>query len=160
MSSEKSTLNLLNNKFKYKEAQLTVSSVDNPRQVARANIKLRLLVGVYPLQVVRFKMKKATTEICQLCKSSSEDITHFLLACEPLSEVRRKYIHAFISILPPECQEQSNDSTFLTHLLIDPTHPAVECVFLFEREILERMENISRDFLFAMHIERNHLLSC
>ena len=74
--------------------------IRNPREVTRATIKCQMLTGTYKLQTLRLRFKQTTSDTCITCGEGSEDLKHMLLHCEPLEEVRRKYLSRIISILP------------------------------------------------------------
>ena len=65
--------------------------VDNPYNVTRGNIKLRLLVDVYLLKTVRKRTKQTRNDLCPLCNGNQvEDREYFLLRCSVLESVRVK----------------------------------------------------------------------
>ena len=64
------------------------------RHAKRAVTKVRLLSGVYIFQSTRKKFDRSSGDIngtCCLCETDIEDITHFLLECPALSQVRSKF---------------------------------------------------------------------
>ena len=123
--------------------------VDNPRQVVRAAIKSQVLTGTYPLQANKHKMKKAQTSNCPLCKTGHiEDITHFLLTCATLEDTRRNYMSRINKIIPKDLKIPLIEALADTRTLKN-AHPHVN---------IRGIEQVTRDFIFAMHLQRTQIL--
>ena len=65
----------------------------NPRDTRKAIIKAKLLSGSYILQHnrARFNQYKVSGH-CLMCGVEDEDVTHFLLRCEYLKDIRQTYM--------------------------------------------------------------------
>ena len=97
----KSTLRLLNPVFLLCTPHNALCHIENPLQVVCANTKICLLVDVYPLATVQRRMKQIDSDICYLCDlGETEDREHFLIRCDTLKEVRAKYLHRILDLIP------------------------------------------------------------
>ena len=66
------------------------SAANNLHDIRRSITKVRMMTGVYMLQSTRARFNKYSIEkTCQLCRLVSEDLTHMLLRCPALSDVRK-----------------------------------------------------------------------
>ena len=72
-AQERSTLKFLNPSMSTNTLHDCVDHVENPQLVTRANIKSRLLVGVYPLATTRLRIKQTTDTTCELCDTTDEE---------------------------------------------------------------------------------------
>ena len=55
----------------------------------KANIKIKLVCGVYMLQNTKAKCNQyEINSLCPLCQSEDENTLHFVLTCEALQTVR------------------------------------------------------------------------
>jgi hypothetical protein len=158
---KKSTLSYLNPVYKFKKCH-TALHVTNPRQVTRANIKVRMLTGCYTLQASKLTFKKSLDDTCPLCRTEPEDIRHMLTRCSKLATERNNYITAINGIIPSLCahkQKILQDNTLFTHLILDPRHPDLLQWMHVTEELYTLLENITRDMCFALHLRRARILS-
>ena len=105
LPSTEHTLNLLNPKFDT-QTHDRLQLIENPYQVARANIKTCLLVDVYSLGAVKKRMKRSSTEKCPLCGYVREDRVHFLIQCGALKDIRDCYMEKVMCSIPVEFHDQ------------------------------------------------------
>ena len=67
--------------------------------VPRVHTKLKLVTGVYVLQVNRACFNQNSIDAtCQLCHQADETVAHFLLDCPVLESVRRPVLEAICNI--------------------------------------------------------------
>ncbi|CAC5367025.1 unnamed protein product [Mytilus coruscus] len=79
---------------------LDINTTNDPtRETTRLAIKLILVTGTYILQNKRFKYTENETPICKLCDQGDETLCHFLLDCQILEPIRRKYFHQIDELL-------------------------------------------------------------
>ena len=146
-AQQMSTLQYLHHHFIYNEPHPVVQFVDNTRQVTRACIKAMVLVGAYPLQLNRFKMKKADSSKCLMCNAEVEDTEHFIDDCPDLENVRIKYQAALNATLP-ESLQISKTQAILDSRRLMVIHPEM-------KKSIRKIEEISRDLIYALHIRRS-----
>ena len=66
------------------------SAANNLHDIRRSITKVRMMTGVYMLQSTRARFNQYSVEkTCPLCRLDSEDLTHMLLRCPALSDVRK-----------------------------------------------------------------------
>ena len=159
-ATQKSTLKHINPIITALIPHHCLRDIENPLQVVRANIKSRILMDVYPLNTNRKRMKQISTDECDVCNNGAkEDIRHFLLECHSLDETRRKYRERIDAILPDSTSVaiQANPALLLT-LLLDPTHTEGCGELACQLPDLPRLESLTRDYIYALHIKRSQLL--
>ena len=76
----------MSNEFVYKTLHPMVALVDNPRQVVRANVTVKMITKTYPVQNTLQRIRKSTYSICFMCNADNEDINHLMLECQMLEE--------------------------------------------------------------------------
>ena len=121
-----------------------------------------VLLGSYNTGERLYKMKKARTPNCNLCSGVSghaqvENLTHFLLSCSGLSDIRENFLSQFISLSPSLIKYMEASPSFLI-CLIDPYSSLVPSEvrrsWVSEQDIYET----SRNFVYAMHNQRTKLM--
>ena len=70
-ANKMATLYYLSKNFNYNTVHPARDKVHNHRQLTRVNVKIRLLVEVFPLQTQRKRMKQVASDYCPLCKESA-----------------------------------------------------------------------------------------
>ena len=159
-AQEKSTLRYLAPYHTPRATHDSVAHINNSRQVTRANVKTRVLLGVYPLANAKRRTKQSTTATCRLCHTDQdEDEVHFLTQCSSLEKERSNYMHRISQLIPNTDRSRVlQNNRLLTGIILDPDHPDV----MQELQILPRsraqLEEISRDFIYAVHIKRSALV--
>lgn len=124
----------------------------------KASIKVKLLTGVYVLQINRSKFSnRKISASCPLCGSEDEDKIHFLLKCPDLAITRKYYIDELKSMLYEIDHDVSvnimNNDELFTQLILDVTSPRIPMVFQLSTAIYN-IEALTRGFCFALHKER------
>jgi hypothetical protein len=151
----KSTLALLQSEFLPNKLHDAVAFTSNVRQVTRANIKIRVMAGVYPLQTLRKNMKKAKDDTCLLCNTDTEDTTHFLAACPALESVRKKQLVRLEALLPELLLDHIKDPSLLTKLLLDTTQlqtfPPLDLP-------TPQLQHATSELIYALHLKRSEIL--
>ena len=110
----------------------------------------------------------ARTPYCILCKEESdslqvEDMTHFLLLCPALQDMRENFLQQFLSLSPAVVDHMEVSNSFLV-CLVDPYSP----LFPEDPRLTWASPELvyhetSRNFCFAIHNERSNksgLFSC
>ena len=148
-AENKSSLRYLSKNFIQGQVHPLLDSVYNTRQVTRANIKTRIVCGVYPFNGAKHKMKKISSPICSLCNTGVEDLDHFMLHCSPLNPIRRKFQEKLDISLPKLSTISDLQAILDTRILAENCElPASQ---------LTTIELISRDLCFALHMEKTKL---
>ncbi len=138
---------------------------NNTRDVMKATIKARIITGTYTLQIHRQKYNQhATSDICLLCKTHTEDTPHFILKCSALHTVRQKHLHNLRQMLAARvdtevAQTVCEDENLLLHCLLDCSNPLIMDLISAEDEIVSHVEEISRNLIFELHNTRAAKLS-
>jgi hypothetical protein len=161
-AAAKSTLTYLNADYTYKVSHNAIAVIHNPREVYRANIKIRMITGTYVLQSSRLKFGRADIGTCQLCGSGAEDITHMLLLCKSLSHIRDKYLPGIKDMVLSVCPDNQRvlyDPGLLTHLILDPSHSRIAQEMYLPADQRKRLEVITRNFCYALHLGRSRILN-
>jgi hypothetical protein len=159
---QKSTLSYLNPIFITGYTHTSIRYLEHPREISRANIKIRLLTQTYKLQVFAFKYKQVKEPKCPICLVQDEDLEHFILSCPLLEPARRTYIMRINEVIPhvySRRQEVFSSPRFLLQLVLDPTHPELRKVIDMHDDIITELEPISRDMCYALHLLRTKMLS-
>ena len=101
-ANEKSSLKVLNTQnYKIGEVHyLWKNAGINLMAIKKAGFKAKLMTGTYVLQSNRAKFNQYSVDpTCLLCGDDAEDMIHFLLKCECLSEPRDQFMEKISSIL-------------------------------------------------------------
>ena len=157
-AKQKSTLLFLNPTFCHSKCHNVVCHIRNPREVSRAAIKTQMITGTYPLQTSKRKFKQSDSDICLICGGNKEDLTHMLLKCEPLEDVRQRYLPAIKNSIPYVYRHRNTVITserLLTHYIMDHTHPVICELIELPPGYFEATEWLTRDFCYAVHIARS-----
>ena len=155
-ATQKSTLRYLNPETRLGVPHRSLEGIDNPFKVTRANIKVCVLIDVYPLQAVLYRMKQVANDIYPVCDDGSrEDVDHFLASCGAYLDVRNKYEARFLPILG---LDTAASGKLLVGLILDATHPDVETYIQLEEDRISALEDVSRDCIYAMHLKRTAIL--
>ena len=152
----KSTLTLLNTVCQPKQTHSAISFITNPFQVNRMNIKIRLLLDDYPLGKNKRRMKQITSDICDFCLEEREDRPHFLLKCKAFKGIRTKFFPMMMDMFPTETQTLlKTDEQIFKQILLDHSH---HTAVPHDNGFQHKWENITRNYIFAIHQERTMLL--
>ncbi|XP_033731546.1 uncharacterized protein LOC117321188 [Pecten maximus] len=134
---------------------------NNKHDVQRAECKVRLLTGTYTLKANRAAFNQYNVDPeCRLCKTGAEDRQHFIAECKSLHSIRLR-LHTRLSSIPAIRQytELVSNPTYLTHLMLDCTHPVISDVYTFNEDEIYKIELYSREFLQEIHLKRLKMLS-
>ena len=138
------------------------STSSDPRDIRRASIKAKILVGIYILQYNRASFNQTSDATCPLCQQEKEDIPHFLLTCPALVAQRDPLLHQILYSIPlvysnhPAACRWPRD--LLTQLLLDPSHERIQSNIDLESKIVYTIERLSRQLCYALHVRRTVLL--
>ena len=97
-------------------------------QVKKAGVRANLLAGTYKLQLTMSNFQGGTVSShCRMCYSGEENLQHFILECNSLSDTRERFIQSLFQILEEHelsCFFKINRHCLL-QLILDPTHPTL-----------------------------------
>lgn len=130
------------------------------QEVIKGTVKSRILTGTYILQSTRAKFNQFEVDAtCPLCRLESETITHMLLRCPALYDVRKEPLHQLQQLVirytsADFWNTKCRDKEFLTHLIIDCNYALKKSVYETNEDFLDAVETLSRTLCFALHIER------
>ena len=80
--------------FQGRPHNVWISSSIDTLEVKKAGIKANLIAGTYKVQTMVSKFQKGNkNDLCQLCKTETEDIPHFILTCPGHSEIRKEFLN-------------------------------------------------------------------
>ncbi|CAG2222864.1 unnamed protein product [Mytilus edulis] len=132
--------------------------------IMKANVKARLLTGVYTLQSNRSRSSKyEVSAICPLFMDDIKDTEHFLLQCICTSTdtMRSQFISKLRTLLYDFNHEIGNlvfsNNSVLLRVILDVSSPQVPILiqtFLF----MEKIEAITRGMVYALHHKRCSIL--
>ena len=131
--------------------------------IKKANVKVRLLTGVYTLQYNRSKFNKhKVSATCPLCELDVENRQHFLLNCSETESTRRQFLSMLKTVVSniDSGLERTifQDSSLLTQLILDVSNPDIP-IILQSEELCEKIESISRGLIFAVHRKRCEIMN-
>jgi hypothetical protein len=124
-------------------------------ETAKASIKCRVLTGTYHLQSIHRKFNQNAVEsTCLLCKAEEEYVVHFITSCDEFQ--------AFRDIHLPRLYERLSDWYTNYPALLDPPTTVqpllLDCTAIISPrdfpDVVANIERISRDYIFAIHCER------
>ena len=134
------------------------------REVEKAAIKARLITGTYVLQYNQAKYNQYENDpTCILCKTATEDITHFLVKCPALA-AQRGYHHASLqrTLLQncdePEVTKLFADDELLVQFIMDCSHEKIQRFLTLPLRWEYIFEPITRQWCYNLHVKRCNLL--
>ena len=127
------------------------SCSSDPFDTHQAMVKVKLLVGKYPLQTTISRFKEGTDATCILCNAAPETRAHFLLECPTLEPTRQPLLHRFMTLLHQALEDPPDvtDHDTLISLVLDPS--SVEHL---PADALSSLERSSRRLCYALHSDR------
>jgi hypothetical protein len=135
------------------------SLTTDPREIKKACVEAKLLVGQYNLQ----SAKHHSNSTCPLCYATTETEIHFILGCPHLHLAHAGYLDQLQRILVrdiPQNQvstimncERSLVQVILDASLLPSGHTGVSSA------TLQDLEGVSRGLLYSLHLARQKLLS-
>jgi hypothetical protein len=130
------------------------------REVRKATIKVKILVGKYRLQSVSQPWGESAQ--CPLCGEGVDTREHFIIGCDVLEDTRRGYITRLGEFLTEQFGSSAepimSHQTALIQLILDCTSPALQLGELND-EVIDNIEGISRALVYALHCERTKRLN-
>ena len=138
------------------------SSVWSLNQTKKAFVKVKILSGCYKLQAHEALFKRnqhQVSSLCRLCNQECEDRKHFILKCSTLDQYRQCYIdqlsHLLCSI---DLEYVLHDDDLMLQILLDVNHQVVPDVIKTNTDFKLKLEKISQDWLYALHVNRWEIL--
>ena len=102
-----------------------------------------------------------SSALCLLYECDDEDLLHMVTACKKLQEIRAKYVAYLENTVSSEntslWEDIKNDNSKMLQIWLDCTHPIFNLTFPYQT--VTNIEEISRNYLFAVHKERAILLA-
>ena len=130
----------------------------------KAAIKARLTTGTYVLQYNQAKYNQYENDpTCILCKTATEDITHFLVK-SPALAAQRGYHHASLQrTLLQNCDEPKvaklfEDDELLVQFIMDCSHEKIQRFLTLPLRWQYIFEPITRQWCYNLHVKRCNLL--
>lgn len=132
---------------------------NDPVAIKKANVKSRLLAGVYILQSMRSKFNQhKVSPVCLLCGKGIEDTEHFVMSCVKLEKIRNSFLKLITKeLLIIDSNFQLNNNKILLQVMMDITHPKLPIMYQ-KQHVYHSIEAISRGLLYALHRERCQIL--
>ena len=123
----------------------------------RADLKMKLLTGIYILQANRTNfIPYAVDPMCKMCNSESEDREHFLARCTSLESVRRHYREKLHNLVITTQINQLDDTKLFTQLVLHRILHRVQCISEHRQSQIELW---SRKYIHRLHYSRLKLLN-
>ena len=129
-----------------------IESTGNLREVPRIAVHLKITTGTYILQTTRATFNQnAVDPTCLLCNASTETLSHFLLDCTTLENIRQPILRDIKIVLKDSDIDLSNNQT-LIQLLTD-------CSAIVDEKTVHEIIFHARRLCYALHVERYKRLS-
>ena len=132
-----------------------IKNVESVADVPRVHTRLKLVTGVYVLQVNRATFNQNQIDAtCQLCHQADETIDHFLLDCSCLEQTRQPALGSIIDIansLPISPDEGTN----LLQLILDSSRFAEGSGASPLSTLLTDLDMHCRRLCYKLHTERS-----
>jgi hypothetical protein len=128
------------------------------REVKKACVKVKLLLGQYNLQTA----KHHTNSTCPLCKQDNETELHFVVQCPILQPARDGYLNQLNQLLLRDVAElqaakvMSCERTLLQMILDCTLIPEIQSII--STTTLYDIEGTTRGLLYCLHLARQKLL--
>lgn len=137
----------------------------NRKDIRRASVKCRMLIGTYTLQSDLKKYNGSDVEAtCPLCHLEDEDLVHFLLKCNSLLQYRKQCLSDLQKLLG--CNSKQNyweplrsEPLLLTCLILDAYFLVHKDLLPDDSELLQSIEVITRQLCFNLHCGRTFLIN-
>ena len=130
------------------------STSSNPREVARAAVKAKVLTGTYNLQAKRSKFKSEEGGVlCKMCNEEPETREHFLTNCKKAEQIRDRYFPNILELLAEAigkywAEKIWSKNSGKTQVILDCSR----CVD--NRDLQYEIERLTRNLIFALHLNR------
>ena len=131
----------------------------NNQDCRRAQIKMKILTGIYVLQENRsnnFNQYKVNPT-CKFCDRAPEDRGHFVARCESLREVCIRYSRQVKDLLGKYGEQCILDQGIFIQLVLDCTMPTLRHLHI-SHAIVPEIELWSTDYVNRLHFTRLKLL--
>ena len=161
-AAEKSSLKYMNTqKYSIWQAQLVWCDAGHDiMSVQKAGWKARLMTGTYMLQATRARFNQHQVDpACLLCCKEPENVEHFLLRCESLTQVHKIYQSLQKSVGVGHFDIIKSHDTVLTTAILDCTTLIDDVREPVMDIVLHEIESTARGLCFALHMKRTAVLS-
>ncbi len=134
------------------------SSVDcSSREVRKATVKVWVLCGVYNTQMLKAKFNAEIEPTCLLCGVEDESLSHMLLVCPELDEVRegslRDLKNTLYTVAPDLPSWDQLDEETKVQIIVDCSNIGLQ------GDSGSMVEKASRQLVYNIHSRREHILS-
>ena len=149
-AKRKSTLQHLNAEtFTVGRVHPIWQNITNAHEVTQVTTKERMLIQRYGVSS-SYLSGSHKSEICPLCNTGCETLTHLLLHCTALEEARRNQLEE-IKFITQDFINTENEVELL-QVILDHSAYNIPC------NIGHRLEIITRRFCHKIHVHRSHLI--
>lgn len=137
------------------------SAANNLHDVRRSITKVRMMTGVYMLQSTKARFNQySVEETCPLCRLGPEDLSHVLLRCPALADVREASlvnIRDFVARKLGQHSWSSWSKSELVAILVDSHNLKSLSSMPVDKAVLSQLEALSRRYCFQLHTKRLQL---
>ena len=134
--------------------------IETVKQVKRCIVRTRILTGTYTLQAHRNVFNKTMDPTCPHCQLEAEDLRHMVCCCPAFHDDRVSSVELLKQMILQEtslCTWNSRFSDWEIILRI-PVCPDFILNSIPElRQVISKIEKISRDYFYKIHIKRLRL---
>ena len=100
---------------------------NNTRSIRAAVTRAKLLSGTYPLQTNLKRNHQNASDICNLCNRAAEDMSHFILLCPALEDVRSVYLSKLKDLFSEMNWEIPPDKYSWSRIILNGDQNSVTC---------------------------------
>ena len=131
---------------------------NNVHDVIRGIPKVRMLAGVYMLQTNKARFNQYKVEdTCPLCRLEPEDLSHMLLRCPALADVREAPLSDIRGLVTREYGSHLWSRSTLVAVLIDSHTLKARVPEGADSAVLLQLEALSRRYCYRLHSKRLQL---
>ena len=127
------------------------------RDVRRGCIKAKLVSRTYQLQENRARFNQYEVDPqCQMCRNAPETMSHFLIQCAALEDVRRPHMDNLQKLIPT--RSMMDTETMEQAILNCPGSIQVGEYTLNLKPVAHQIEQVTRGLCYALHCKRALLM--
>lgn len=131
------------------------TALSSPTCTLKAMVQAKLLVQRYPLMSSRTAGDKYGN-LCPLCNQEEETLSHFLLICPRLSQIRTNYMNKISNIC--HCNIYILDVNTQVGLLLNTVHTMKHLDWRLDSMGTSAVCGAARDICFKLHSTRSSIL--
>ena len=130
------------------------TSAYNLAETRKAAIRVKILTGTYIFEETLLKYGKSQDATCKICKEEPEDVSHFILRCQPLEPHRQGTIQEINKLLKEEDAHKHDPRRWVRTVLNGGVGGVLmndECMMDFNR--------LCNRLIFNLHKHRDILIN-